>query len=530
MTRTIPTNLRPPRALCLALALLCTALALVALPSQARAAMNATAQAVDSSLAERVTHVTSDEQDELLAHAKLGSSTGSVAMIYGQQTYPDAEFYDYPSIADGVVALDSGRIDYAFVPETMALLYMRNDAKYSYLDAGLFEVNDTFGLAKGNEELRDKLSAAITQLDEDGTLDDLFNKWVVKGDYSMDDVPVNADAPVLKVACPASEEPVIFIQNGQIKGLDVEIAMRVAYLAGYRLEFQDMTFSAELSAVASGKVDFGLHFAPTEERKKQFCFTEPIEQVRWIAMYVADDSVAAGPFEAIANSFESSFLAEDRWQLVLSGLGVTVGVSAGAFALATLLGAGLCWLRTRGGIAAKASAAYSRVMTGIPVLVWLMLLYYVLFAGVDIAATLVAILCFGLVSAAPLASVFMTGLESVDAGQVEAALALGFSRGETYRRVVLPQAARSVWGLYAGQLTSLIKGTSVVGYVAIQDLTKVSDIIRSRTFQAFFPLVSTALVYFAVIALAGWLLGRLGRRLEPRRRSSARILKGIEIH
>ncbi len=490
--------------------------------------MSASAEAVDSTLTERITHVTNEEQDELLAHAKLGSSTGSVAMIYGQQTYPEAEFYDYPSISDGVVALDSGRIDYAFVPETMALLYMRNDAKYSYLDAGLFEVNDTFGLAKGNEELRDKLSAAITQLDEEGTLDALFNKWVVEGDYSMDDVPVNEEAPVLKVACPASEEPVIFIQNGQIKGLDVEIAMRAAYLAGYRVEFQDMTFSAELSAVASGKVDFGLHFAPTEERKKQFCFTEPVEDVRWIAMYVSDDSAAAGPLEAIANSFESTFLTEDRWQLVLGGLGVTAGISVGAFALATLLGAILCWMGTRGGAIAKASTVYSRVATGIPVLVWLMLLYYVLFAGVDISAVLVAILCFGLVSAAPLASVFMTGLESVDKGQVEAALALGFSRKEAFQRVVLPQAIRSVWGLYAGQLTNLIKGTSVVGYVAINDLTKVSDIIRSRTFQAFFPLVSTALIYFAAIALAGWLLGRLGKTLEPKRRSRARILKGIE--
>ncbi len=139
-----------------------------------------------------------------------------------------------------------------------------------------------------------------------------------------------------------------------------------------------------------------------------------------------------------------------------------------------------------------------------------------------------AVICFGLEAAAPLSKVFTAGLDSVDQGQTEAALAMGFSRGETFRRVVLPQAARSVWGLYSGQLTALIKGTSVVGYVAIADLTKVSDIIRSRTFQAFFPLVSTAIVYFAVIALSSWLLARAGKRLDPKRRGAERILAGIE--
>ncbi len=487
------------------------------------------AAAQESSVEQRVTHVSTEEQDELLAHAKIGSSTGSVAMIYVQQTYPEAEAMDFPSIADGVVALDSGRIDYTCVPEPMALLYMRNDPKYSYLDAGLFEVNDTLGFAKGNEALRDEFNVAIKKLSDEGLLDSLYQKWIVDGDYSMDDVPVNEDAPVLKVACPATEEPVIFIKDGQIVGLDIEIAMRAAYEAGYRLEFTEMTFSAELSAVSSGKVDFGLHFAPTEERKKTFCFSEPLEHVRWIVMFVADADAAAGPLEALVDNFEATFITEGRWQLVLSGLGLTVAVALGSFALATAGGAFLCWLGTRKGALAAISHGYVRIVTGIPVLVWLMLLYYVIFAGVDVPAPLVAVLCFGLEASAPLSRVFATGLASVDAGQVEAALALGFSRGEAFRRIVLPQAAKAVWSLYAGQLTSLIKATSIVGYVAITDLTKASDIIRSRTFQAFFPLVSTALVYFAVIALFGWALGLFSKALDPKRRKPGAILKGLTV-
>ncbi len=257
-------------------------------------------------------------------------------------------------------------------------------------------------------------------------------------------------------------------------------------------------------------------------------FTESFYDEPWVAMTIDKDAEPEGFLTTLSTNFTSTFLAESRWQMILGGLGVTVAIALGSFALATVFGAVLCWLEARGGAAAAFSRAYCRLVTGIPVLVWLMLLYYVIFAGVDISAVVVAILCFGLEAAAPLSGVFSTGLASVDKGQVEAALALGFSRGETFRRVVLPQAARSVWGLYAGQLTSLIKGTSVVGYVAITDLTKVSDIIRSRTFQAFFPLVSTALIYFAVIALFGWALGLVAKGLDPKRRSSKAILKGIE--
>jgi polar amino acid transport system substrate-binding protein len=172
--------------------------------------------------------------------------------------------------------------------------------------------------------------------------------------------------------------------------------------------------------------------------------------------------------------------------------------------------------------------AYGKLTSGVPALVWLMVLYYVVFASVDIPAVAVSIICFGLLSAASLAEVFLTGLEGVDKGQVEAALAMGFSRGEAFRRIVLPQAAKNVWPLYSAELGELIKATSVVGYIAIQDLTKASDIIRSRTFQAFFPLFATAIVYFAVIALCAAVLALIGRRMDPRRRKPEAVLKGIE--
>ena len=207
---------------------------------------------------------------------------------------------------------------------------------------------------------------------------------------------------------------------------------------------------------------------------------------------------------------------------------MTAGIAVGAFALATV-GSGVLCLMKRSGKRALVAVAngYCSVATGIPVLVWLMILYYIVFAGIGIPAIAVAIICFGLEASAPLSNIFVTGLESVSPGEIEAAESMGFSTSQTYRRVVLPQAVQRIGKLYAGQLTALVKATSVVGYVAITDLTKVSDIIRSRTFDAFFPLISVALIYFVIIMLFSALLTALIRRADPRRRKTERVLKGI---
>ncbi len=482
------------------------------------------------SITDRAIQATREEQDELLANASIGVEVGSLMAQEAEQDYPNAKLSQFANVNDIVAALEAGKVDYAIQPLSSTLLYMRSHPNYTYLSETLYSCDSRLAVAKGNDELLEKLDAAVKKLKEDGTVDAVVNKWTVDADYSTDDIPAIDDpsAPLLTFTASCSMEPVMFIQNGEPAGSLVEIVKRVAYEAGYRTKFIDTSFASSLAAVSTGKADVAINVSWTEERAKELDFTESFYDEPWVAMTIDEDAEGGGIIGTFGTNFKSTFVAENRWQMILGGLGVTVGIALGAFVLATLFGALLCWMGARGGAAAAFSRGYCRVVTGIPVLVWLMLLYYVVFAGVDIPAVVVAILCFGLEAAAPLSGVFSTGLASVDKGQVEAALALGFSRKETFRRVVLPQAARSVWGLYAGQLTSLVKATSIVGYVAISDLTKVSDIIRSRTFQAFFPLVSTALIYFAAIALFAWLLGLAAKALDPKRRSDSAILKGLE--
>ena len=171
---------------------------------------------------------------------------------------------------------------------------------------------------------------------------------------------------------------------------------------------------------------------------------------------------------------------------------------------------------------------YSRIIEGTPVVVVLMILFYVIFGKIkDMSGILVAIIGFTLTFGAFVYDHMTVSVNSVDRGQTEAAYALGYTRNKTFFRMILPQAMTIFLPSYCGQAVDLIKATAVVGYVAVNDLTKMGDIIRSNTYEAFFPLIATAVIYFLLTWIISLLLGAVKRRFEPKLRSKNDILKGI---
>jgi polar amino acid transport system substrate-binding protein len=192
----------------------------------------------------------------------------------------------------------------------------------------------------------------------------------------------------------------------------------------------------------------------------------------------------------------------------------------------TLLGALVCFMRmSPRSLFRNLASAYISLLRGMPVLVLLMLIYYVAFASVNINPLIVAMIAFGMNFGAYVSEIFRSGIESVDRGQTEAGIAMGFSKFRTFQYVVLPQATRRVLPVYRGEFISLVKTTSIVGYIGVQDLTKASDIIRSRTFDAFFPLVMVAVIYFFATWLLGLVLDYIGRRTDPKYRRKAEAMK-----
>ena len=218
---------------------------------------------------------------------------------------------------------------------------------------------------------------------------------------------------------------------------------------------------------------------------------------------------------SIIESFYNNLIAEDRYRMILDGLQVTLIITICAALLGTMLGGLVCWMRmNRRAWLRQIAKAYIDLMRGTPVLVLLMIMYYVVMAPVDATGIVVAIVTFAMNTAAYISEMLRTAIQGIDRGQTEAGLALGFTQRQTFFRIVMPQVIKSVLPVYQGEVISLLKGTSIVGYIAVADMTRASDLIRSRTFDAFFPLIVTAIIYF----LMAWLIGMLLQSLVYRKR------------
>jgi His/Glu/Gln/Arg/opine family amino acid ABC transporter permease subunit len=212
-------------------------------------------------------------------------------------------------------------------------------------------------------------------------------------------------------------------------------------------------------------------------------------------------------------------------------IGVTCLITSLSIFFGSLIGFGICLLRrSKSRLANPIFDSYVRIIQGIPTVVLLMILFYVVFGRSNMEAMWVAVIGFTLSFGAESSVIMRGGLDAVDKGQREAALALGFTDLETFFRFLFPQAAVHFLPMYSAGMISLLNETSIVGYIAVQDITKMGDIIRSRTYEAFFPIVVVAVIYFVLAGLVNLLVGRLLRLVNPKRGGRKGLLKGVNMH
>jgi His/Glu/Gln/Arg/opine family amino acid ABC transporter permease subunit len=203
--------------------------------------------------------------------------------------------------------------------------------------------------------------------------------------------------------------------------------------------------------------------------------------------------------------FVFNIIEGNRYQMLLSGLGTTAIVAAGAAIIGVILGCLIALMRISNARIGKwyflrrISSVYVDTIRGTPVVVQLMIMYYVIMAAYTGPKVMVAILSFGLNSAAYVSEMVRGGILAVDKGQTEAGRSLGLSAGATMRLIVLPQALKIILPSLFNEFIALLKETSVVGFIGLMDLTKAGDYIRSRTYSAFFPLITVAIMYLIIV-------------------------------
>ena len=218
--------------------------------------------------------------------------------------------------------------------------------------------------------------------------------------------------------------------------------------------------------------------------------------------------------------FIMNFIKDDRWHYIADGLKVTLIVTFCAVLIGVVLGCRLAIKRSTYGETEKLKLLnlicqiYITVIRGTPVVVQLLIIYFVIFASVDVSKTIVAILAFGMNSSAYVAEIFRSGIMAVDNGQFEAGRSLGFNYRQTMIYIIMPQAFKNVLPALGNEFIVLLKETSVAGYIALQDLTKGGDIIRSRTYDALMPLMAVAIIYLVMVMIFSKLVSMLERRLR----------------
>lgn len=462
-----------------------------------------------------------------IANSAVGAMTGTTGEMYIREHYPKATIQCYDDIMDAVAALQSHKLQYVITAYTTALKVANKNPDLYLLPKEFTDEYAAIALNKKNPELLNQVNNVLEKFKKDGTLDQIIKRWIRKdgSPYEKSSIPkVSTGKPII-VAIAANREPMCFISNNQIVGLDCELIERIAYELGRPVQYYDMKFSALIAALESGKADLVIsNMTATNERRKVVNFSEGYFVNPQVLLTVKDKSTTETKINStfisrFKESFYNNIILEKRYMLLWNGFKTTFLIALLAAVLGTILGAFICMMRmSKSKVLRIVAKIYIDLLRGIPQVVLLMLMFYVILAPLNINGVSVAIFTFALNFAAYVSEMFRTSIESVKKGQAEAGIAMGFSKMKTFIYIVLPQAVQRVLPVYKGEFIALVKMTAIVGYIAVQDLTKASDIIRSRTFDAFFPLIMVAILYFVLAWLLTFFLDRVHLFVTPKRK------------
>lgn len=492
-------------------------------------------------LAVRASDLAADNEEitlDSLNGKRFGAETGTVLDVITLERLPDVQISHFNTVADMIPALKSGKIDAFSADDAVIRLCIAEDDALMMVPEFLNHVDTAVAFPKTEKgaALRDEFNAFLKPLVESGELETIKEIWLGSDDSKKTIPPLDdltGENGTLTMSTISVYPPLDYYKDGQIAGYEIDLAYRFCKARGYGLILQDMNFESVLPSIQSGRSDFAAAAINiTDERMESVYFSDPI-YTGGAAVCVlrsdAADKSKANFFVSVGESFEKTFLRENRWKLFLQGIGTTMLITVLSIVFGTLLGFAVFMLCRNGNPVANTITRFCVwLVQGMPVVVLLMILYYIIFGKVNISGAAVSVVGFTLVFGSAVFAMLRAGVGAIDRGQLEAAYALGYTNRKAFYRIILPQALPHFMPAYKGEITALIKATAVVGYVAVQDLTKMGDIVRSRTYEAFFPLIAVAIIYFILAAILTFLVNKIEIRIDPRRRSKQQILKGVK--
>ncbi|MCR5273219.1 MAG: ABC transporter substrate-binding protein/permease [Lachnospiraceae bacterium] len=461
-----------------------------------------------------------------LSGAKIGVQLGTVGDIYASDYEGDdagTVVERYNKLADAVQALKQGKIDCVIVDEQPAKASIENEDSLKILDEPFKMEEYAICIAKDNDELLEKINSALSELREEGTLDKIISNYIgddTKGQYPyVSGEEISYDNGVITVATNAAFKPYEYYEGGEIVGIDIDIAKAIGDKLGMEIVIEDMEFDAIINAVDSHKADIGIAgMTMTEERAKSISFSDSYTTTKQV-MIVRGENLAAEEL-TFRENFVRNFITDSRWQYLAKGLKNTIIIALCAVFIGMIIGFLVAVVRVThdktGGLVILNAICrlYLMIIRGTPIMIQLLIIYYVVFKSVNVDKILVAVIAFAINSGAYVAEIMRGGIMSVDEGQMEAGRSLGLNYSQTMTSIVLPQAIKVVLPSLANEFISLIKETSICGYIGLIDLTRGGDIIRSITYEAFLPLISVSIIYLVIVEALTFGVRKLENRMS----------------
>lgn len=464
--------------------------------------------------------------DELPGHT-MAVVEGSVQAEYAERHLRDrgVNLVYYPGFTDGMIAVRQGRADVLFAN----LLMTFNDAfKDQHLKV-CKEVDEIvagigYGIKKGNDGLRSELNVFLDSLIAAGALKEKEDRWLSDPDADphkhlrINPAPANPteEGRLLKVGVSGSLPPATMLLDNKWTGFEIEILQEFAATRGYQLQIQVYDLHNLIPALSSGAIDLvASTLIINEERQQKIDFSVVTFSLKTALISKDPDYTGSTSlWQSIKKSAYASLIKDSRWKLILNGLLITVIITLCSLIFGSILGGVVCSFRmSRRKWKVLLAKGYIYIMRNTPILVFLMIMFYVVLAHSGLSAPAVAIIAFSMNSAAFIAEIYRSGIQSVSKGQTEAGRAMGCSAFKTFLYIVAPQAAKTAMPVFISECITLLKGTSVVGYISIIDITKASDLIRSTSFEAFFPLLTITLLYFILATLLTYILNAVLKQL-----------------
>lgn len=456
----------------------------------------------------------------LVGHTVAVAGGGSTDLLLSQ--YEGIDLMRI-GIGDMPVAVKSGRAEFAMMQEVQYDANQMDAQGFRKCFDGILPGVAAVAFRKDDVRTCEDFNSFLREMRASGEYDSWYHDWIHQLDamvVEMEKMPAPRQGKKITVGI-TLVFPFLFYRNNDLSGMEIDLFNRFCRSKGYCPEYTIVQFPALIPSLNTNKIDAILsHILVTPERARQVLFSDEYMEGSQCCFGLNPDWESAGPglSDRIKGSFHKTLVEEDRWKLLVDGLVVTLEISLFSLLLAIVAGALLCFLRMRPNAAVSgATRVFVDIVRGIPILVILMIMFYVIFAKMHLSGVAVAIFSFGLFYGACFCEVFRAGMLSVGRGQWEAGAALGLGKFQTFRLVAFPQALKRIVPVFKGDVISLIKSTSIVGYVAVLDLTCAGDIIRTRTLDAFFPLILVSIIYIVLSSVSGSLLNALDRHLNASR-------------